>query len=91
MSEKCNCFEETLEELKTEMMKKIPENATDVEFSWENEALFFSGDRVPVNPRVNITYRKMKTDNTPFKSLSKENVSILCSYCPFCGRKLKEE
>lgn len=86
---KCNCFDENLERIKERVIAQLPDDATDLKVEWEGYSFFFSGDRVPVNPKVNIEYRKMKKDKTPAKNLTKESVRMLCSYCPFCGRELE--
>ncbi|BCK23882.1 hypothetical protein DYB95_07025 [Vibrio cholerae] len=86
----CKCFEKTLEEMKAKAMEKLPEGATDVSVTWDNYSYFFTGDYVPVNPTIRLSYRGVKKDKTPAKNLTKEFVNILCSYCPFCGRKVEK-
>ncbi|HDY7638927.1 TPA: hypothetical protein RQK07_003323 [Vibrio vulnificus] len=87
---KCNCFSENLERIKEKVTAQLPEGATDLSVEWEGYSFFFSGDHVPVNPRILIEYRKKKKDGTPAKNLTKDVVGMLCQYCPFCGRKLGE-
>lgn len=86
---KCNCFDENLERIKEQVIAHLPDGATDLRVEWKGRTFFFSGDRLPVNPRVNIEYRKMKKDKTPAKHITRDSVGILCSYCPFCGRELE--
>ncbi|ROV60184.1 hypothetical protein EGH82_10290 [Vibrio ponticus] len=88
---KCNCFEETLGKIKGHLESQLPVGATEFNASWKGAALFFSGDRVPVNPEIAYQYRAMRRKQTPAKNLTKKTVGIMCSYCPFCGRKLGEQ
>ncbi|MBY7811632.1 hypothetical protein KW448_08230 [Vibrio fluvialis] len=88
---KCNCFSENLQKIKDKVIEKLPEGALDVNVEWEGYSFFFSGDYVPVNPRISIEYRKAKKDGTPAKNLTKESVGMLCKYCPFCGRELGQD
>lgn len=85
---KCNCFQETLEKTKEHLSKQLPDGATEFEVSWKNFAFFFSGDRAPVNPEIEYKYRAMRRNQTPAKNLTKKTIGIMCSFCPFCGRKL---
>lgn len=87
----CKCFSEMIEKVKDQLMDQIPEDAVEVDFSWENTAFFPSGgDYSPVNPRVKIEYRKPKKGGGHAKNLTKDSISILCNYCPFCGRKYEK-
>lgn len=88
---KCTCFKDNLARIEEHVRKDLPGNITEFKASWAGEAFFFSGDRVPVNPSVNYEYRDVKKDGSPAKRLTRKSVSIFCSYCPFCGRKLGEE
>jgi len=88
---KCDCFKETLSEVKEHLKEKqIPENATEFKASWEGASVIFADDYVPVNPVIQYQYRKTKKDGSPAKNLTKETVSILCGYCPFCGRQIEK-
>ncbi len=88
MSNSCNCFDEGLGRAKAHIKDSLPETAIDLLVTWESCAFFFSGDHVQVNPKLNISYRKIKKDGTPARNLTKDSMTILCSYCPFCGREL---
>ncbi|WP_417585316.1 hypothetical protein [Nitrincola sp.] len=89
---KCNCFDETLEAMKAHIIEKLPEGVVDFEASWEGHSFILSDrDHVPVNPQINYTYRKIKKDKTPAANLSKGQVKVFCSYCPFCGREIGED
>lgn len=70
--------------------KDLPEH-TDFDIDWEGYSFFFSGDHVPVNPKIKYEYRGYKKDGSPMKGLTKRSVSMLSNYCPYCGRKLGEE
>lgn len=88
---KCNCFSNTLDRMKDRVIEEMPKDAINLEIDWKGSALFFSGDHVPVNPKIAYSYRDMKKDGTPKANRTKGEVSILCNYCPLCGRKLGED
>ena len=88
---KCKCFSEMLEKVKPQIEKAIPEGSADIDVSWQNLAFFPSGgDFAPVNPRVEVEYRKPKKGGGHAKNFTKDSVSILCNFCPFCGRKFEK-
>ncbi|HFD4079508.1 hypothetical protein P3632_22015 [Vibrio parahaemolyticus] len=88
---KCNCFEENLNKIKEHIKEDLPSDITEFKANWDGAAFILSGDRVPVNPKVNYEFRGTKRDGSPAKRLTKVSVRVFCSYCPFCGRKLGEE
>lgn len=88
MINSCNCFDEALGRAKAYIKGKLPGGAIDLLVTWESSALFFSGEVVPVNPKLNISYRHVKKDGTPDRNLTKDSMTLPCRYCPFCGREL---
>jgi hypothetical protein len=86
---KCDCFDRNLERIKEKVIAQLPDDVTDLHVDWDGYVFILSGDLVPVNPKINIEYRKMKKDKTPAKNTTKDSVLMFCSYCPFCGRKLE--
>lgn len=90
--EKCTCFDDVLERVKTHIKAKLPENATEFEANWKHMSFVVSGgDYSPVNPQIDFSYRQMKRDGSPAKNLTKDSISMFCSYCPFCGRKYEKD
>lgn len=90
--ENCNCFGETLERVKSKLMERIPEDATQVNFEWEGYSFFMDGKpHVPVNPKVLVEYRGVKRNGEPKANLTKDSVSIMARYCPFCGFDTKKD
>ena len=61
----------------------------DLKLEWSGYSFFFSGDNVPVNPKVKIEYRGFKKNGDPKANLTKDEVTIIGRYCPFCGRDTK--
>lgn len=91
MSE-CKCFSNMIEKVKEQLVSQVPDDAIEVDFSWQDAPFFLSGgDYAPVNPKVKIEYRKAKKGGGYAKNYTKESVSILCNYCPFCGRELGKD
>jgi len=88
----CKCFSNMLDKVKEQLMPQIPEGATEVDFRWQDATFFLDGgDYSPVNPKVQVKYRKPKKGGGHAKSVTKDSISILCTYCPFCGRKLDKD
>lgn len=90
MTEKCNCFDDNLALVKEHALKQIPEGAIDVDVRWASYSYFLSGDYSPVNPKVNVEYRQAKTKGGHRTNLTKDQVSMVASFCCYCGRKLKK-
>lgn len=90
-TEKCNCFDDVLNRAKAKFKEEIKGPITDFNVEWMNYSYFFSGDRCPVNPKLEISYREQKRNGEPKANLTKKQVSILCSYCPMCGRELEKD
>lgn len=89
---KCTCFNDVLEKVKTHIREKLPADATEFDAEWENVSFVLaSGDFPLVNPRIKYEYRQMKRDGSPAKNLTKDSLTMFCSYCPFCGRKYEKD
>ncbi|WP_138438548.1 hypothetical protein [Marinobacter alexandrii] len=89
---KCNCFSEYLEKVKEKVSPQIPEGADEVSFVWQNRIFLVSGaDYSPVNPRVEVEYRKPKKGGGFAKGMTRDTISIMANYCAFCGRKYEKE
>ena len=85
---KCNCFEQSLKNIDAKIREQIPDNVQDVSIDWDNRVFMFSGgDHCPVSHQVKLEYRKVKRNGDPARSMTKDSISILPSYCPFCGRE----
>lgn len=87
-NEKCNCFDDLLSRAKVELRKQVNDDVTEFDAKWINYSFFMSGDHCPVNPKIELTYREIKRSGEPKANLTKKQISILCSHCPMCGRKL---
>lgn len=89
---KCNCFEQSLKKIDAKIREQIPDNAQEVSIDWENRVFMFNGgDHSPVSPKVKLEYRKVKGNGEPARSLTKDSISILPSYCMFCGREYQKD
>lgn len=89
--EKCNCFGDFLEKVEPKLKEQIKGEFVDFNASWVGHSFFFSGDYCPVNPKIEVSYREFKRNGELKQNVTKQQVSILCSYCPMCGRKLKHK
>lgn len=89
----CNCFEERLTLIKEHVSKKLSDfELSTLELEWEGCSFFMDGgDHIPVNPRVNISYKTKKRNGDIAKSKKKDNISMMARYCPYCGRDTKAD
>lgn len=86
----CNCFAEKLVLITDHIKPKLPEKYTDLNIDWEGYSFFMDGKpHVPVNPKVRIEYRGFKRNGDPKVNLTKDSVSMMARYCPFCGEDTK--
>lgn len=89
---KCNCFSEYLEKVKEQVIPQIPEGSSEIHLDWQNRVFLISGaDYSPVNPKVEIEYRKPKKGGGFAKGMTRDTVSVMMNFCPFCGRKYQKE
>lgn len=86
----CNCFAEKLVLITNHIKPELPEKYTDLNIDWEGYSFFMDGKpHVPVNPKVRIEYRGFKRNGDPKVNLTKDSVSMMARYCPFCGEDTK--
>lgn len=80
----CNCIAETEKKL-TEMMKdRYPEWDVMETVEFENKCYILeSGNYIVGNPVIGRVRKG--------KQIRKFNVQMFPTYCPFCGKKLKED
>lgn len=87
----CNCFDETLERVKTHIHDQLKEEVAEFKAEWEGYSFFLDGnDHVPVNPRVAYEYRGFKKNGSPRANMTRDTVSLMARYCPFCGIDTKD-
>ncbi|TVP11762.1 hypothetical protein [Shewanella sp. KCT] len=89
---KCNCFDDILKRYQEKVKQSIDPRATELEVSWDGYCYIINGgDYSPVNPKINVSYRGVKTNGEPCKAKTKDQARIIADYCPFCGRKLAKD
>lgn len=94
MTKECDCYTTILEEI-----KKIHGDKAE----WESYTMVL-GKKLTVMPYMTFSIVKKRKDGTPLMRKVKNHygdvigeqevrktVSFICSYCPFCGKKLKYE
>jgi len=84
----CNCFETVLENVSKVLKPK--KEVLDFKCDWKGQVLRFDGG-CGVGLYVEKEYRSIKKDGTPFANKTKDEHFIALSFCPFCGKSLKEE
>lgn len=85
---KCNCLEEVLEKVSEQLKPK--QKVLDFKCDWKGRVLRFDGG-CGVGLYVSKEYTNIKKDGTPYKNKTKDEHFIAMSYCPFCGKSLKNE
>ncbi|ODS10950.1 hypothetical protein [Vibrio scophthalmi] len=86
--QKCNCFEEKLNQIAEHLKEKISPDVTEFNAQWEGATMLFSGETVPATLTINYQYRGVKRDKTPNKNITKDYLRIFFSFCPICGNKI---
>lgn len=87
----CNCFEENLKKIKEHLTPQLPEQRKELEIKWVGYSFFLDGkSHVPVNPKISVEYRGFKKNGDPKVGLTKDTVTVVARYCPFCGEDTKE-
>lgn len=88
----CKCFDEKLKLITDHVKGQLPEKHTDLNINWEGYSFFLDGKlHVPVNPRVRFEYRGFKKNGDPKANLTKDSLTMLARYCPFCGFDTKPD
>jgi hypothetical protein len=90
----CKCFGGVLEKITDNLKGQLPEKeAATLKAEWQNAALVFEGNSMVscVGMPVSYEYQKFKKSGEPHKNTTKDSVSMLMSYCPLCGEKIKKE
>ncbi|QEG09381.1 hypothetical protein CPT_Saba_008 [Proteus phage Saba] len=90
---KCDCFEKLKKDLSDRVVEKLPIGASLEVAEWDNMGLFMRGDTMVANYYANfkVRYRKRKKDGDMASGLTKSDVPVVYSYCPFCGVKVSDK
>ena len=92
MSE-CKCFDEMLSKINNHLKDQLPpEEAGSLKTSWTNQSLVMMDEEMTTKVGVPISYeyQKLKKSGEPHKNLTRGDVKIMMSYCPFCGADLED-
>lgn len=84
----CNCFNEVLQKIEDRLRPK--NKVLDFKVDWKGKVFRLDGG-LGVGLYVESEYRKIKKDGTPFSNKTKSDHFVGMSFCPFCGKSLKEE
>lgn len=88
------CFDVMLDKVAENLRQQLPEKErASFKAQWENRAFVIEGDvmTTKIGLPVSYEYQKLKKSGEPHKSLTKGDVKMMMSYCPFCGESLKEK
>jgi hypothetical protein len=90
----CKCFGEFLEKITENLKKQLPEKeAATLKAEWQNETLIFEEGGLEKRHFIPVAYeyQQFKKSGEPYKNVKKDTTSLLMSYCPLCGEKIKKE
>jgi hypothetical protein len=90
----CKCFAELLEKITEDFKSQLSEKeAATLTVEWKNASLFLQGNSLAsaVTLPVSYEYQKFKKSGEPHKHTARGQDSLLMSYCPLCGEKIKKE
>ena len=80
----CNCNAQNLEVMKGHILKQLPEH-TEFDANWSHGVFRLDGKSGDVMMNMKYEYRKVKTNGTPAKNMSRSDINLTMKYCPFCG------
>jgi hypothetical protein len=80
----CNCIERIEERLTEEMKKEYPNGEVIDNVEFQNKTIMFMGNKTELILK-NPVLGRMRIG----KVVRKYEVSMLPSYCPYCGEKLR--
>ncbi|MEQ5728533.1 hypothetical protein AB7360_05265 [Providencia alcalifaciens] len=85
----CNCMNRIAEELKAKLTPKVTEGGviSDTETGWDNQMLDFSAGKSRVMLNYKFAYRAKKKNGEMAKNLTRLDMVVSMSHCPFCGEK----
>src|SRR5690554_4187921 len=90
----CKCFDQLRAKVTDHLKEQLPhKEAESLKASWTNEALVMGDGEMTtmVGVPVSYEYQKLKKSGEPHKNLTRGEVKMMMSYCPFCGANLKGE
>ncbi len=85
----CDCFTKLGDGMESHAKAKLPEGARLISSGWKQSGLFMSGGAMSVNYYIEYRaiYQEVKKDGTPKSRLTKQDLPVTFSFCPFCGMK----
>jgi len=88
----CDCIDKVTENARKTLREKVESERAKVH-EWIEEGDFLhkgfnlSGGPTKIGMPFVIEYRIQKTNGEPAQNVTKRNVSLYPSFCPFCGKK----
>jgi len=94
----CNCIKETEERLRKHMIDQLTErnllkSEDDVDNAQFKTSHIINDGNISIHQLYStfyFDYYRRKKDGSKYANLTKEKVSLIYNYCPFCGEKIKK-
>ncbi|WP_139203154.1 hypothetical protein [Amphritea atlantica] len=82
---------DTLEIAQQHIKKDLPKHdPASVKIEWAGKIFRLEGNQNNnVVLPIDIRYRALKNDDTPYKNITRTGTSMAMNYCPFCGEKFE--
>lgn len=82
----CECFKKITDSIEDELKGK-----NEVKVKWQNRTFFLDGKyHAPTTLKVETEHRQTKVDGSPYRNLTKNTISCILKFCPFCGVRIEE-
>lgn len=90
------CFDEILEKVKEKVIQDSQETEyQDLKVDWVNGTFGIDMDTGKMSNYVSMpieyTMRRIKKSGALYANLTRDQIGVKPTYCPFCGVKLSEE
>lgn len=90
----CNCFEVMMQKGSENLRCQLPgKEAETFKACWENKVFVLEENSMTskIGIPISYNYQKFKKSGEPHKNITRGDVKIMMSYCPFCGVPLTKE
>lgn len=88
----CDCLEKTTkslrEKIKTDVEREHKVNEWIEPGKYQNKGFSLSGGPSTIGMPFTVEYRQQKTNGEPAKNVTKKEVNVYPTFCPFCGVKI---
>ena len=89
----CTCKEDYLEKVKEKLSERLTQQSREtLETKWDGEEIGITADnKIATRQSINLSYsyQSYKVNGEPYKNITKNQLMIITTHCPFCGEALE--